>query len=180
MGGRRLRRSARGPGLRAPVYGATAGWGIVIGTVVGGSVAGGAVVEGTKMDEVGGGCVVVVSGGAAVVAVVVATGGDVWGGLVPVLRGWVVATGGRVVAVVTPVAAGAVVLVSGAMELGDDVEVGMTIVFSGRRVVVGPTVVDGACVATCCLGDVSLPVATSKRRAARASDARAYRPTLKR
>jgi hypothetical protein len=152
----------------------------------GGVVGGGSVTTvldgGTKMDDVGGGWVVVVSGGASVVAVVVATGGDVWGGLVPVLRGWVVATGGWVVAVVTPVpAAGAavVVAVSGGVEVEDDVEVGMTIVFSGRRVV-RPTVVEGACVATCCLGDVSLPVATSNRRAAKAMEARAYSPTLKR
>ncbi len=58
----------------------------------------------------------------------------------------------------------------------DEEVVGMVV----GAVVVGRTVVAGDWVATWRFGDVSPPVATSKRRAARATEASAYRPTLKR
>ena len=127
-------------------------------------------VVGTKVDDVGGGSVVV--GGASVVAVVVATGGAVVAGaLVPTLRGAVVTTPGwvfpvppegMVTTVVVLEPAGADVVVAPL-----DVVVAPEVVDVGRRVVVV-----GDWVATCSLGDVSLPVATSKSMAARAKVAR--------
>ena len=142
---------------------------------------------GTKIDDVGAGRVV--SGGGTVVAVVVCTGGVVVAGAaVPVLRGAVVTTGGEVVAEV-PDEPGAVAgLPSGVDvddvedvdDVDDEVVVAPFDVVVGRWVVEGATVKEGAWVATCCLGDVSPPVATSNRRPARAMVARAYSPTLKR
>jgi len=49
-----------------------------------------------------------------------------------------------------------------------------------RDVVVGATDDEGDWLATRCLADVSSPVATSNRSAAKAMVARAYSPTLKR
>jgi hypothetical protein len=128
------------------------------------------VVVGTNVDDVGGGSVVV--GGGSVVAVVVATGGaEVAGALVPTLRGAVVATpgwvfpvppDGMVTTVVVLEPAGTDVVVAPV-----DVVVAPEVVEVGRRVVVV-----GDWVATCSLGDVSLPVATSKSMAARAMVAR--------
>jgi hypothetical protein len=71
-----------------------------------------------------------------------------------------------------------VVVVVGSREVDVDTEdeVGpRTMVLRGRDVVVvvvARTVLDDW-LATCCLGEVSLPVATSKRRATRAMEARA-------
>ena len=83
----------------------------------------------------------------------------------------VVATGGWVVT--TPpedgIVAGVVVVVDSTV---DEVELDEGL--DGGRVatvVVGRAVVAGDWVATCCLGDVSPPVATSKRRAAKAKKA---------
>jgi hypothetical protein len=95
------------------------------------------------------------------------------------LRGAVVTTAG---CVVTEPPEGMVATVVVLESAGDDVEVG------AFAVVVGPDVVDvgrdvvvvGARVATCSLGDVSLPVATSKSMAASAMAARTYSPTLNR
>lgn len=134
-------------------------------------------VGGTVVDETGGAWVVVVSAGGSVV-VVVATGGA-GGEVVVVTAGRVVTTGGRMVP--APPAGAAVVVVLGSTEVdvaGADVVGPRTTVLSGRTVVVGRWVV-GDWVATC-FGDVSAPVATSNRRAAKATDARAYSPTLKR
>jgi len=111
------------------------------------------------------------------------------GAAVPVFRGAVVTTGARVVAVVTPgpgtagasgASKPAVVVV--VVSPGADVEVGraLEVVVAGRVVVVVRTARRGDWLATCCLGDVSLPVATSRSRAARAMEASAYSPTLKR
>ncbi len=139
---------------------------LVVGAEVGGSVVVGA--------EVGGGCVVgvVVAGGGEVVA----TGGEVVA-TVPGER--VVTTGGWVVAdpPAEGMVAGVVVVDSPPRDVELDVELDGG---SVTRVVVGRTVVTGALVATCRFGDVSPPVATSKSRAARATEASAYRPTLKR
>ena len=157
---------------------------IVVGSVVvgGGMVAtvelldgggGGSVLGGAG---VGGGCVVgvVVAGGGEVVA----TGGEV-GPTVPGDRP--VTTGGWVVADPTAegMVAGVVVVDSSTLEdveLDDELGGGSVT----GVVVVGRTVVTGALAATCRFGDVSPPVATSKSRAARATEASAYRPTLKR
>ena len=103
-------------------------------------------------------------------AVVVATGGAVVAGaLVPRFRGAVVATGGWVV----PVPPGGMVATVVVLEpTVDDVDVG------AFNVVVAPDVVDvgrrvvGDWFATCSLGDVSPPVATSKSMAPRAMAAR--------
>ena len=62
----------------------------------------------------------------------------------------------------------------------EDVAAPAVVVTRAAVVVVSRAVVVGDWFATCCLGDVSLPVATSNSRAARAIDARAYSPTLKR
>ena len=144
------------------------------GTVVAGMVGGSdTTVVGLLMLLVGGASVVS-GGGGSVVAVVVCTGADVWvGALVPVLRGWVVTTEAWVVAVVPPGPGATVVVVSAGVEVEDD-EVGAVdgLVVAGR-VVVRRTVVEGAWVATCCFAEVSLPVATSNRRATKAMDARA-------
>lgn len=121
---------------------------------------------------VGAGSVVVVVGGGSVVGgvVVVCAGGDVVaGGFVTTGRGAVVAGAGCVVAmppaatVVVVDSAGADVEVDGAL----DVVVAPAVVEVGREVVVM-----GDWVATCSLGDVSSPVATSKSMAARAREAR--------
>lgn len=140
--------------------------------VGGGSVTGGAVVEGTKIDVVGASVVEVVSGGGEVVA-----GAVVWGGGLEVaVGGRVVFTGGWVTPVppegmVTTELVGDGVVVDPAMV--DEVE-GPLDVVTGRAVVVaGPTVVDEAWVATCCLGEVSLPAISSTSRAARATAAMA-------
>ena len=140
-----------------------------------GTVEGATVVAGIEVDAVGGGggaSVVVVCG--SVVGVVVAGGGgggDVTGGVVPVFRGAVVATVGWVRTAPPPPAAAVVEVVSTV----DDVDVlGPLDVVVGRTVVVVTrAVVDGDWFATCCLGEVSLPVTTSNRRAARAIDAKA-------
>ncbi|HVL06648.1 MAG TPA: hypothetical protein VM388_11715 [Acidimicrobiales bacterium] len=105
-------------------------------------------------------------------AVGVATGGAVVAGaLVPMLRGAVGAANGWVVPVrpggivTTVVVAGSTVddvVVEGSF----DVVVGPVVVDVGRTVVVGDWV------ATCSLGEVSSPVATSKSMAARAMVAR--------
>jgi hypothetical protein len=135
--------------------------------VVGGSVGG------TKVDDVGGGMVVVVSGG-EVLVVVSAGGWVVLGAVVPLLPGAVVATGARVVAVVIGEPGMVVVLGPTVDDVEDEVDDSKepTSVVVGRRVVVGPVVEDDW-LATCCLGAVSLPVATSNRRAAKAIVARA-------
>lgn len=132
------------------------------------------VVGGTLVDEVGGGkAVVVVSGGGSVVAVVVSTGGEVVAGaLVPELRGAVVATVGWVLPVRPAGMVTTVVVLPATVEEVDvvgplDVVVAPAVVDVGRRVVVV-----GAWVATCCLGEVSAPVATSTSMAARAMAAR--------
>jgi hypothetical protein len=133
-------------------------------------------VGGTEMVVVGGGrgasVVVVDGGGASVVAVVVATGGDVVpGALVPTLRGAVVATGGWVFPVPADGMVATVVVLASTV---DEVEVGAFDVVVGLTVVeVGRTVeVVGDWLATCSLGDVSLPVATSKSIAPSARAAR--------
>lgn len=131
---------------------------------------------GTEIVVVGGGrgasvVVVVGGGGGSVVAVVVATGGEVAGALVPTLRGAVVTTPGWVFPVPLEGMVATVVVLESTV---DDVDVGPL------EVVVAPEVVDvgrrvvvvGDCVATCCLGDESVPVATSNSMAARAMAAR--------
>jgi hypothetical protein len=111
--------------------------------------------------------------------VVVAAGGV---GL-PVERGAVVlTTGARVVAVVPAgsvpdagsVAGGASTLLD--VELDDDG--GRVGGMMTRAVVDGAMVLVADWVATCCLGELSLPVATSNSRATSASEARAYSATL--
>ena len=127
-------------------------------------------VLGTNVDDVGGGSVVVVvGGGGSVVPVVVCTGGEVVAGaLVPTLRGAVVTTPGWVFPV-PPDGRVTTVVVLEVVDVGPlDVVVAPDVVDVGRRV----DVVVGDWVATCCLGDVSLPVATSKSMAARAMVAR--------
>lgn len=151
--------------------------------IVGGDVGCGSVAT-VEVDEVGGGgggSVVVVV--ASVVGVVVSGGGDgggeVAGGEVPVLRGAVVITGGWVTAAPPPPPSPTVVEVVPTVE-EVDVEAPFEVVVA-RTVVVGrAAVVEGDCVATCCLGEVSSPVITSNRRADRAIEARTYSPTLKR
>jgi hypothetical protein len=137
--------------------------------VVGGRVGG---VVGTKVDDVGGASVVVVVAGGSVVAVVVATGGAVVAGaVVPPVKGAVVTTPAGVFPV-PPLGMVATVVVL--EPIVDEVDVGPV------EVVVAPEVVDvgrravvvGDCVATCCLGDVSPPVETSKSMAASAMAAR--------
>lgn len=137
--------------------------------------------------RVGGGALVVVVTGAWVVVVscwvvvvaasvvVVSTGAGAVVATVPVERGAVVFTTGarEVVAVVSAEPGGRVVTdVSGTvdeLDEGADDEVGARVV---GVVVVGRMVVVGAWVATCCLAELSVPVATSNRRATRAMDAR--------
>ncbi len=137
-------------------------WTVVVGAVV--------VVGGMDVDDVGGsigGSVVVVTAGD-----VVFTGGEAVG-VVPTVRDRVVATGGEVVA--NPPEDGAVVV--GVVEstvdevvVDDEVEVlGTVTLVTTARVVV----VDCDRVASSRLGDVSLPVKTSKSRATRASEASA-------
>lgn len=140
------------------------------GIVGGGAVVGGLVVVGATV--VGG----------SVVAVVVCTGGDVvpavgGGEVVPVLRGVIVPTERCVVAVVSPGAAGMVVVDSTVEDVDVDEELDVVVAPS---VVVGRAVVEDDWLATCCLDDVSSPVATSNNRAAMATVARAYSPTLNR
>ena len=145
------------------------GWGIV------GTVEGATVEAGMDVEAVGGGVVGSVVGGASVVGVVVAGGGGgaVAGGLVPVLRGAVNATVGWVVkAPPAPTLPPAVVeVVSTVVDV--DVTGAFDVVVTCAVDVVTRAVVDVDWVATCCWGDVSLPVTTSNRRAARAIDARA-------
>lgn len=152
-----------------------------MGIVVGGTVVFGmvATVLGTNVEDVGGGGSVVVVGGGSVVAVVVATGGAVVAGaLVPRFEGEVVATEGWVLPVPPEGTVATVVVLEPTV---DDVEVGGFDVVVALSVVEVATVVDvGDWVATCCLGDESVPVATSKSMAARAMAARTYSPTLNR
>ena len=125
-----------------------------------------------------GGATVVSGGGGSVVGVVVWGGGEVVPGVrgevVPVFRGAVVPTDGWVVAVVPPGpgAEATMVVVDSTVE---DVEVDEVLDVDVRAtVVVGRAVVDvGRWVATCCLGEVSSPVATSNKSAAMATVARA-------
>ncbi len=134
--------------------------------VGGGRVATVLLVGGTKVDDVGGAWVVVVVSGSVVV--VVAGGGVAGGAVVPGARGVVVATGGAVFTVVDGLPA--TVVDVGCSDGGTEDDVGVA---AGRAVVeVGRAVVDGDWVATC-WGELSPPVATSKRRATRAIDARA-------
>jgi hypothetical protein len=91
-----------------------------------------------------------------------------------------VATGARVAAVVAglPPPAGGAVVVGAPSGAVDEVDVELDgapeEVVVGRAVVVGPAVVeDEPWLATCWRGAVSSPVTTSKRSAARASDAKA-------
>ena len=127
-------------------------------------------VGGLDVDDVGG-SVVVVSGAAVVCGVEVVWGGGV---VFPEL-GEVVFTGGRVVAVVpagpsvTTVDAGATV--EEVDEVGAPFDV--VVVAPVVEVVVARAVVEGDWVATCCLGDVSAPVAISRSRAASATVASA-------
>ena len=152
----------------------------IVATVVCGMVAtveGGTVVAGSDVDEVGGSVV----GGSVVGGEVVAGGGAgavVAGAAVPVLRGAVVTTGGWVIT--APKLPAAVVEVASTVDDVEDVEAFDVVVAASVLVVVARAVVDGAWLATFCLGDVSPPVATSNNRATRAIDARAYSPTLKR
>ena len=128
-------------------------------------------VVGTNVEDVGGGSVVVVGGG-SVVAVVVATGGAVVAGaLVPPFRGAVVATPAWVLPVPPAGMVATVVVLESTV---DDVDVGAFDVVDGPEVVEGGReVVDvGDWVATCSLGDESVPVATSKSMAPRAMAAR--------
>jgi hypothetical protein len=139
---------------------------VVCGSVVGG----GTVVCGVTVVLVGG---LVVSGG-VVVSVVLLVAGD---------GAAVMTTGARVAGVVTaavfpPVVAGSVAgvvvatstLVEEVVESPDRVAAGMV---TRSEVVVGLMVVVGDWVATCCLGELSLPVVTSNSRATRAIEARA-------
>ena len=166
-------------------YGAVApAEGMVVGVVGGGIVGGTDTVVGGFVIVVVGGATVVAGGGGSVVGVVVAGGGEVvpgvGGEVVPVLRGAVVPTGRWVVAVMPPgsAARAAVVVVDSTVE---EVDVDDVLDVDVTRVVVGRAVVDvGRWVATCCLGEVSSPVATSNKSAAMATVARAYSPTLKR
>ena len=128
------------------------------------------VVDGIEVDEVGGGAAVVVVSGSVVT--VVSTGGDVGGGaLVPWFRGAVVATVGWVLPVSPGGIVATVVVLPATVE---DVEVvgPLDVVVAATVVDVGRTVVVGDCVATCSLGEVSAPVATSNSMAARAMAAR--------
>lgn len=111
---------------------------------------------------------VVVSSGSVVVV-----GTVVWGG------GLEVAVGGRVVFTggwVTPVPPEGMVTTELVVDstVVEEVEGPLDEVVAGWVVVVaGRTVVEEAWVATCCLGEVSLPVTSSTRRAARATAAMA-------
>jgi hypothetical protein len=128
------------------------------------------VVVGMDVEDVGAAVVVVSSG----CVVVVCVGWVVAGAVVPGFDGAVVATGARVVAV--PPAGAAVVLVlapTAVDEVELDVDGAADDVVVGRTVVVGPLVEVEPWLATCWRGEVSSPVATSKRRAARAIVARA-------
>jgi hypothetical protein len=145
----------------------------VVGGIVGGRVVGG------DVDDVGGASVVVVVGGGSVVPVVVATGGGVVAGaLVPTLRGAVVTTPAWVF---TGPPDGIVATVVLEFTV-DEVEVGaLDVVVDPEVVEVGrAVVVVGDWVATCSLGDVSSPVATSNSMAPSARAARTYSPTLNR
>ena len=140
----------------------------MVGSVDGGGVVGGLVVGGTVVSGGGGGCVV---------GVVVWTGGEVGAGpgrgeAVGVLRGAVATTRGCVGAVVSPgsSATGIVVVRPTVDDVDVDEELELVV---APRVVVGRAVVDGDCLDTCCLDDVSSPVTTSNKRAAKATVARA-------
>ena len=146
----------------------------MVATVDGGTVT---VVAGSEVDDVGGSVV----GGSVVGGVVVAGGGAGAvgeGAAVPMLRGAVVTTGGWVIT--APKLPAVVVDVGSTVDDVEDVEAFDVVVAASVLVVVARAVVEGAWLASCCLGDVSPPVATSNSRAARAIDARAYSPTLKR
>lgn len=149
----------------------------MVGSVAGGAaVVGGLVVVGATVGSgsVGGGG----GGGAWVVGVVVWTGRGVVAGLgggeaVGVLRGVVATTRGWVGAVVSPGSSAAAAVVVDDSTVDDvDVDEELELV-AAPRVVVGRAVVDGDCLATCCLDDVSSPVTTSNNRAAKATVARA-------
>jgi hypothetical protein len=107
----------------------------------------------------------VVAGGGAVVA----------GANVPVLRGAVVATNGCVVPIPPPPPPPppAVVDVDSTVDDVDVLGPFEVVVAPSAVVVVTRAVVEGDWVASCCLGDVSLPVTTSNTSAAIAIDARA-------
>src|SRR4051812_12523099 len=125
------------------------------------------------VEDVGASVVVVSSG----CVVVVCVGWVVAGAVVPGFDGAVVATGARVVAVVAvppPAGGGVVGLPSPMVEVEVDVDGAADDVVVGRTVVEGRAVVEvEPWLATCWRGAVSSPVATSKRRAARAIVARA-------
>ena len=133
-------------------------------------------VGGTEIVVVGAGCVVCVvvgvgSGGGWVVAVMVCAGGEVVpGALVPKFGGAVVATKGWMTGEPPDGMVTTVVVLESTV---DDVDVGFDDVVGPGVVEVGrAVVVVGDRVATCSLGDVSPPVATSKSMAARAKAAR--------
>ena len=123
-----------------------------------------------------GAATVVSGGGGSGVGVVGCTGGEVVpgvGGLVPVCVGAGFRASGWLVAVVPPRpdTGAAVVLVDSTVE---EVDVDEVLDVDVTRVVVGREVVDvGRRVATCSLGEVSSPVATSNNSAAMATVARA-------
>jgi hypothetical protein len=139
-------------------------------------------VTGTKLELVGAGFVVVVVSATVVVvsggSVVVAAGGVE----LPVERGTVVFTTGAGAVAVVPggweseprVTGGASTLLDVELEEAGGSVDGMVT----RAVAGGATVVVADWVATCCLGELSLPVATSKSRATSATEARAYSATL--
>ncbi len=145
---------------------------MVEGAELGGMVGAEELVVGLLIVLVGGevvvgSCVVVVSGG-----LVVATGGEV---VATVPGDRVVATGGCVVPVPPEDGrvAGVVVVDSTVVDEVVELEEELDGTVTAAMVVVGRTVVTGVWVATCCLGEVSPPLATSNSRAARARKARA-------
>ena len=158
------------------------GRGSVTGTVVviTGSVATVDDVGGTKVDDVGGWVLEVVSSGGGGAWVVVGCGGGWVVAVVPLFLGAVVGTEPWVVGVADPFG---VEVVLDPMVDEVDVEAGFEVVGNCTTVVFNrkvDVVVEAAWVATCCLSELSEPVATSNSRATRATDARAYSPTLKR
>lgn len=148
---------------------------VVVVGMVGGE---GVVVDGgTTIDVVLGGSVV--SGGSSTVV-----GGEVVAGgglaVVPGERGAVVATA-RCVVPVNPDGIVATVVEEDPTVEEVELDVELDDVGDPRpAVVVTPAVVAGDCLAVCWRGESSVPVATSNKRAPRASAAMAYRPTLKR
>lgn len=144
---------------------------MVVGAVVGGMVGGVVVDGGTTIDVVLGGSVV--SGGSSSTVV----GGEVVAGgglaVVPGERGAVVATLGWVVPVKPDGMVATVVEEEPTVEEVElDVELD-DVVDPTPAVVVTPAVVAGDWLAVCRRGESSVPVATSKRRAARAMAAMA-------